>query len=451
MNFNTSEFLFVFLPLVIVVFHVAPRIARLPVLLASSFFFYWVSGDLAFTLLVVTVVWSALMAFLVARYNSLWIIIGAVAAPLGFLFIFKYLGFALDVVGAGAGTRGHFGFILQHVLPAGISFYTFQVVSYLIDIRDGTVAPEKNPIKFATFISFFPQLIAGPILRFEQISGQLDRIAGEPRLTPDLRSGVKFLTWGLAYKILFADVLRSFHELHDLTAGGGLDALYSVLAYSLIIYFDFWSYSLMAIGLGKFFCIDLPRNFHEPYMSTSPREFWRRWHVTLSFWLRDYVYLRLGGNRAYILNIVVVFVACGIWHGAGWNFIVWGAYHGALVILYHLTAAFWDNRPKALRIIVTFALVSLGWPLFYLDLSGFTTTMGAILTMAPAAKAVQFGAFAWGYLGVVALWTFAVREDRWLFNTEAHRIADNPIVLGLMFAISAVLLYFGRTFIYFNF
>ncbi|MBT5298738.1 MAG: MBOAT family protein [Rhodospirillaceae bacterium] len=324
MNFNTSEFLFVFLPLVIVVFHVAPRIARLPVLLASSFFFYWVSGDLAFTLLVVTVVWSALMAFLVARYNSLWIIIGAVAAPLGFLFIFKYLGFALDVVGAGAGTRGHFGFILQHVLPAGISFYTFQVVSYLIDIRDGTVAPEKNPIKFATFISFFPQLIAGPILRFEQISGQLDRIAGEPRLTPDLRSGVKFLTWGLAYKILFADVLRSFHELHDLTAGGGLDALYSVLAYSLIIYFDFWSYSLMAIGLGKFFCIDLPRNFHEPYMSTSPREFWRRWHVTLSFWLRDYVYLRLGGNRAYILNIVVVFVACGIWHGAGWNFIVWG-------------------------------------------------------------------------------------------------------------------------------
>jgi len=128
-----------------------------------------------------------------------------------------------------------------------------------------------------------------------------------------------------------------------------------------------------------------------------------------------------------------------------------GAYHGALVILYHLTAAFWDNRPKALRIIVTFALVSLGWPLFYLDLSGFTTTMGAILTMAPAAKAVQFGAFAWGYLGVVALWTFAVREDRWLFNTEAHRIADNPIVLGLMFAISAVLLYFGRTFIYFNF
>ena len=132
-------------------------------------------------------------------------------------------------------------------------------------------------------------------------------------------------------------MLRSFHELHDLTAGGGLDALYSVLAYSLIIYFDFWSYSLMAIGLGKFFCIDLPRNFHEPYMSTSPREFWRRWHVTLSFWLRDYVYLRLGGNRAYILNIVVVFVACGIWHGAGWNFIVWGAYHGALVILYHLT------------------------------------------------------------------------------------------------------------------
>ncbi len=452
MNFNSSAFLFLFLPVVLVAFYVVPRQLRLVVLLLGSLFFYGMSGDMAVSLLMLTVVWAAVMAFALQRSKNralLWLVI---LMPLGVLFLFKYLGFALSIVDPDGSSRDTFSFILRYSLPAGISFYTFQIVSYLLDIRDGKAAPDRNPLIFATFASYFPQLIAGPILRYHELRDQLVHVSTAPRLRPALREGIKFLSIGLVYKIFFADILRSFQEAHRVADGGGaLDALFAVVAYSFIIYFDFWSYSLMAIGLAKLFSINLPRNFREPYLSATPRDFWRRWHVTLSYWLRDYVYIRLGGNRNYVRNIVIVFLAVGLWHGAGWNFLVWGAYHAVLVILYHWSRPVWDGRPLALQVGVTFVLVSLGWPLFYLDISGYGEIMATIFTLEAPATALRFGLAHWAYLAAIAAWVFLTREDSWLFNDTPRTLLDNPVVLGLLFAVSVLFLQFGRTFIYFQF
>ena len=168
----------------------------------------------------------------------------------------------------------------------------------------------------------------------------------------------------------------------------------------------------MAIGLAKIFCIDLPRNFDEPYKSSSPKEFWRKWHITLSYWLRDYLYIKLGGQNNYVRNILIVFLACGVWHGAGWNFLVWGLYHAVLVIVYHLTREFWDSRNKVLMTIVTFFLISLGWPLFYLDFSSFVSMLGILLSFSGAQGELQYGLFSWGYLTLVMAWTFGVSEKK---------------------------------------
>ena len=451
MNFSTTEFLFIFLPIGSALFYAVPRQFRLFVIVTMSLFFYGMSGDMALALLVSTIIFSACAALIITLFAKKLLFWAAVSVPFTLLFLFKYLSFSLDAFGANEEIRGSVSFLLQYVIPAGISFYTFQTVSYLIDVRDRNILPEKNFMKLAAFICFFPQLIAGPILRFNNISPQLDRIANAKRLYPDLRLAIKYISYGLAYKILFSDILRSMHDQHDLTSSGSLDVLFAFLSYSLIIFFDFWSYSLMAIGLAKIFCIDLPRNFDEPYKSSSPKEFWRKWHITLSYWLRDYLYIKLGGQNNYVRNILIVFLACGVWHGAGWNFLVWGLYHAVLVIVYHLTREFWDSRNKVLMTIVTFFLISLGWPLFYLDFSSFVSMLGILLSFSGAQGELQYGLFSWGYLTLVMAWTFGVSEKKVLFNDHDVLFFDSPIVIGLVFSISVLFLHFSQTFIYFNF
>lgn len=450
MNFNTLPFLLVFLPACVAAFYLVPCRFRLHVLLAFSLVFYGASGLLPLALLVTAIAWSGLLAIWVERGARSLALVLAVAWPLIALFVSKYLGFTLNTAGVEyAGTR--FGDIMiQLALPAGISFYTFQIVAYLVDLKDGKVERDRSPVRFATFIAFFPQLIAGPILRYDQIRPQLDRLLETRALAPDIARGLKYLAFGLCYKIFFADVLFTLHEgFANGPEAHFLDALYSVLSYSAIIYFDFWSYSLMAMGLAKLFAIELPRNFLEPYRATSPKDFWRRWHVTLSYWLRDYVYLRLRGNERYVRNIIIVFLLCGLWHGAGWNFLVWGAYHAALVTGYHALRRWWDPCPRVLCIAVTFALVSIGWPLFYLDLNGYLTLYDTILTL-QTGDGRTFGLFQWGYLALVLGWIFLMREDRLLFNAE-RRFHDHPVVAGLLTCAAISFFSFGRTFIYFQF
>ena len=241
------------------------------------------------------------------------------------------------------------------------------------------------------------------------------------------------------------------HLRYDNIVGAeSIDALYSILSYSTIIYFDFWAYSLIAIGLAKLFSISLPRNFREPYRSSSPREFWKRWHITLSFWLRDYVYFRMGGRHHYARNIIILFGLVGLWHGAGWNFILWGFYHAFWVLVYNLLKRWWDPLPRIIQVTTTFIVVSLGWPLFYLDIAGYIQLFSNLFIFGGGEKGSLYGIIEWAYLGVILGWIFLVKEDFVIFNKEKN-IFDHPVFLSILFVGAILFLSFGRTFIYFQF
>ena len=451
MNFNTLEFILLFIPIVLLLFHSVPIVLRVPVLMIASLAFYGASGGIALVAMLFTVLWVYCSAFWLVRWPSAWLTLLAVAPPLLVLYLFKYLGFSLDAVGAGDDTRLHLQLFLSITLPAGISFYTFQALSYSLDVADRRETPEKNFFTFVTYVSAFPQLIAGPIVRFGEMRDQLHRLASEPRIGADFATGLKFFSIGLFMKTVVADASAALVRVHFHleTNTSSLDALYATLSYSFRIYYDFWAYSVMAIGLGKMIGINLPRNFLEPYLSRTPREFWRRWHVTLSYFLRDYVYIKLGGNRRYVINILIVFLLCGLWHGAGWNFVLWGAYHGLLVVLYHLFRRPWDRLPGILQIALTFMLVSLGWPLFQYDLDRYVQLLGQLFSFSGTMKG--FGPQHWVYLGAIAGWTFLSRESRWLYNPTPWPVFNSPVVHAGLLCLSVLLFNFRDTFIYFRF
>ncbi len=451
MNFNTIEFLFVFLPVTLIVFYVVPVRFRLGVLFLASLVFYGASGLIPLFLLISTIAWGYVLANLSTKLSKPVLLISSISFPLIVLWLFKYLGFSLDLVGAGQDTREHFSSFLVVLIPAGISFYTFQILAYCIDVADGKIEPEKNPIKFAAFISFFSQLIAGPILRYDQMRDQLSRISSIKNVEPDTTGGIKFLAFGLFAKIMGSDVLLTLQESYDVLAPTGSgDALFSIFSYSFVIYYDFWAYSIMAIGIGRFFGIELPRNFREPYISFSPKEFWRNWHVTLSYWVRDYLYLRLGGNRRYVLNIVIAFLATGLWHGAGLNFLAWGLYHAVLVAGYHFTRPVWDRLPKVVGILLTFILVSFGWPLFYLDFGSWVLLLQQVFAFDFLGDSI-YRIRHWAFLGLIAAWTFFARERLWLFNTQDRPFFDWAWAQAVVMFVAVLLFSFGREFIYFRF
>jgi len=232
---------------------------------------------------------------------------------------------------------------------------------------------------------------------------------------------------------------------------GAIDQVVQIAFWSMQIYYDFWAYSVMAIGLGRLFCIELPINFREPYLSPNPREFWQRWHVTLSYWLRDYVYIRMGGRESYVRNILIVFALVGLWHGAGWNFVAWGVYHGCLVILYKFTQPLWDRLPRAAAIGLCFVLVSFGWPLFFLSLSDYVLFLRHLL-VAPWHLAV-YQRIHLLYLGVIMLITFGLREKNWLYNDPLRRnpLTDSPVLAGAFMFASLLFVSVSKTFIYFRF
>jgi len=451
MNFNTVEFLFFFLPATLAVFYVVPLRCRLGVLLAASLIFYGASGLVPLGLLLVTIAWGYLLSNYARRLPKNLLITLCVSFPVLVLWLFKYLGFSLDIVGAHEGARDVFSIFLVVLIPAGISFYTFQTLAYCIDVADGTIEPERNPIKFGAFITYFPQLIAGPILRYSEIRDQLTRISSERQVRPDLAGGLKFLAFGLFAKTFGADILLLLQERYKFDAPtGSFDALYSVFAYSFVIYYDFWAYSIMAIGLARLFGIELPRNFREPYVSFSPKEFWRNWHITLSYWIRDYLYIRLGGNRRYVANITFAFLVTGLWHGAGLNFLAWGLYHAALVIAYHLARPMWDRLPRPVGIALTFVLVSLGWPLFYLDVGGWLTLLIEVFSFDFAGNEI-YRLRHWIFLAMIAGWTFLARERWWLFNERPRMVFDWAPVQAIAMFVAVLLFSFSREFIYFRF
>ena len=374
MNFNSIDFLLIFLPIVWVIFIKIKQSLRLLVLLISSLIFYSLSGIIPLIFMIIAILIGFYIA-MIKKIKKKFYLFLSIFPPLMILFLFKYLNFSLNIIDAGTETRSFFYFFLSVTLPAGISFYTFQIISYNMDVYSNKIKKEQSFIKLATYISLFPQLIAGPILRYSQMVKQLNNIVINKKLDIDYKNAFKYLSFGLAGKVFISDLMNLLiknKNAYDISIDASkLDIFFLINAYSIRIFFDFWAYSLMAMGIAKLFSLDLPINFKEPYQTKNPKDFWRCWHITLSLWLRDYVYIKLGGNKNYIKNIIIVFLVCGLWYGAGYSFIIWGAYHAILVIIYHYSKNKWNKLNPSFQILITYFLISIGWPLFFMDITQY--------------------------------------------------------------------------------
>lgn len=453
MLFNSYLFLFAFLPAVLALFH-WPALTRwrVEMLVLASLVFYGYSGSLHAAMLIgeVMLVWLLLRdpaAPLMPARIAL-----AIVAPLLALAFFKYRGFiAGNIPGGNAWVDQNFSIWRNLLLPAGISFFTFEIVCLVLDLKAGRIKKMPRLQDFFLYVAFFPHLVAGPILRWSDVEKP---IAALPIFRPslaDVRAAVVYGGWGLAMKVLIADGLH--REIQPIVEqighlGWGATA-YVVGAYSFQIYFDFYGYSLIALGLGRLFGFRFPDNFARPYESLNPKDFWRRWHITLGSWLRDYLYFRLGGNKSYARNILIVFAACGLWHGAGWNFVVWGLYHALLVIGYAALRPIWDPLPVLVQRALTFALVSVGWTLFLFDfgrawaffatvrLDGADVVSGPALGLLALAAVVCFGI----YVERMAAAEVATRWRRMIHSTT----------LAVACALAVLFVGVSYDFIYFRF
>ena len=377
MLFSSLEFLVLFLPLTLAV---ALRLRGQPLLrwiALASVVFYAFAGHWWFIVpMLVTTTVDYQVAILIERARTprarAGLLAVSLAGNLGMLAYFKYSGLLLRTGREALALLGLAPVLprwAEVALPAGISFYTFQTMSYIIDVWRGGAPAERNFARFAGFVSFFPHLVAGPLTRHHQLIPQLARIA-RTGIDPRWQEGILLFCVGLTKKALLADRLgRLVDPL--LARPAELDlagAWLALLGFALQIYFDFSGYTDMAIGLGRLFGIELPQNFDSPYKATSPREFWRRWHMTLSFWLRDYLYIPLGGNRCpparRRVNVLVTMILGGLWHGASWTFAAWGIWHAALLIVHDAVPA-WERALSAFwQRNLTFLLVTLGWVFF---------------------------------------------------------------------------------------
>lgn len=371
MVFSSLTFLFGFLPIFFLIYFAIPyKLKNLWALAGSLFFYAWGGPVFVFVLLVSITADYFISAKLDGPQKKQWLTLGLVL-NVGLLLYFKYANFFVDnfnVLLEGLGMTGvHWTKI---ALPIGISFFTFQKISYLIDVYRKEKEPVKKWTDYALFVVLFPQLIAGPIVRYKEIIDEIeDRKAN---LNDNVRLlGLFRFSVGLAKKVLIANVLG---EIADHYYGGvnfpsSTEAWLAIAAYTFQIYFDFSGYSDMAIGLGRMMGFTFPENFNFPYLSNSITDFWRRWHITLSSWMRDYLYIPLGGNRKGVgrtyFNLWAVFLISGFWHGASWNYVIWGAYHGLwLVLERRWLMKIYNRTPHFIRVAFTFFLAMLGWTVF---------------------------------------------------------------------------------------
>jgi len=374
MLFSSSVFLFYFLPIVLGLYFVSPRFLKNFVLLAASLFFYaW--GEPRFVMIMlVSILMNYMFGLWVDRYRHdakrlKATMVAMVLGNIGMLGVFKYASFFVE------NTNSLFGLNLNDPeipLPIGISFFTFQAMSYVIDVyrKDGKV--QKNPLDLALYIALFPQLIAGPIVRYQTVA---DEINDRRETLDDFVSGIQRFVIGLGKKMILANSCGYVADQVFNSPAGEISttlAWIGLIAYSLQIYFDFSGYSDMAIGLGRMFGFHFLENFNYPYISKSVSEFWRRWHISLGSWFRDYVYIPLGGNRSgpwkTYRNLAIVWTLTGVWHGASWTFVAWGAYYGIFIMLERAFLGKWLARiPAALAHLFTLFVVVIGWVFFRAD------------------------------------------------------------------------------------
>lgn len=372
MVFSSSVFLFGFLPVLLAVYFIAAERYRNAILFLASLFFYAWGEPRNIAIMLLSIAVNYALGFVVEKdwkFKRAGLVV-AVAYNLGMLFVFKYLNFVVDTFNQLSGSAIA---IRQIALPIGISFYTFQIMSYVIDVYRGGVRAQRNILDLGLYISLFPQLIAGPIVRYVDVEKRI----GERTTTWEMaREGVIRFMVGFSKKILIADQLST---LVDTVFAGQHPSLIAnwigIVAYALQIFFDFSGYSDMAIGLGKLFGFDFLENFNYPYISQSIQEFWRRWHISLSSWFRDYLYIPLGGSRrgaarTYV-NLLIVFFLTGLWHGASFNFIAWGLFYAVFLIVERLGfKRVLEKLPRAVRHLYALLVILIGWVLFRADSLG---------------------------------------------------------------------------------
>ena len=462
MLFNSFPFLYLFLPAVVVGYYAVPRHRlRLLLIVGASYYFYayadwWFPALMAGSTAISYTAGRLLELPRLAGRRKL-VLTAGIAGVLALLAYYKYTsfvgGYALSFVHliTQQSFPGLHSFVHSIALPIGISFYTFEGISYLVDVYRGDLRAERDLLRYAFFISFFPHLIAGPIVRYGILQPQL---LGKQRFDADrVRAGLILFTLGLAKKVLLADALAGWvdHYLASPGSIGLLEAWASAVGFGFQIYFDFSAYSDMALGLARIFGIELPWNFDRPYRSASPTEFWRRWHVTLSTWLRDYLYIPLGGNRKGAgrrdANLLVTMGLGGLWHGAALNFVAWGLYHGGLLVGTNHGRRSGLRLPRVVAVAVTFLLVVIGWVLFrmrsaadigrvyagMLGLHGVGGAPGHLLVYV-----LVSGAIVWG---LPEEWRWPV--GRW----GSLRVA----AAAVLFVVAATSVYSSHPFIYFRF
>ncbi len=409
MIFSSVFFMFVFLPIVLLVYFLVPkRLKNLVIFLFSLVFYAW-GEPVYIVLMLFSIVYNYVAGIEIAYHKkwkderwtkiTFWM---AVGVNLGMLGFFKYYGFLLENLNAILPFKIPFR---ELPLPIGISFYTFQTLSYIIDVYRDKVNVQRNLISFGAYISMFPQLIAGPIVRYADVEEQLEnrRIS-----LAKFGDGVTWFLCGLGKKVLLANNIGMAYDSIAALPAGSLSAATAWIgcaAYTFQIYFDFSGYSDMAIGLGKMFGFDFMRNFQYPYTSASITDFWRRWHISLGSWFREYVYIPLGGNRVdrrrHIRNILVVWMLTGLWHGAAWKFLVWGLYYGLLLLLEkYLLKNVLEHVPGFFKHIYTMFFVMIGWVIFASpDLAAGLSYLGAMF---------GFGAGLWDATAVYYLSSYLI-------------------------------------------
>lgn len=464
MVFSTTTFLFLFLPCVLILYYI-PFIRKRRalsnfILTASSILFYaW--GEPVFVLLMLLSI-AANWAFglLVKKYKGTpkaktFVVISSVM-NISLLFVFKYLTFILKNINALFNTDIN---TLDIALPIGISFFTFQAMSYVIDVYRGKGSAQRNPLNVALYISFFPQLIAGPIVRYETVA---EEIVGRRETVDDFSSGVYRFVIGLSKKVILANNLAGIADLAFANSNPSVVMAWTgAVAYTLQIYFDFSGYSEMAIGLGRIFGFHFLENFNYPYITRSITDFWRRWHMSLGTWFRDYVYIPLGGSRVdtkarLVFNLFVTWALTGIWHGANWTFLVWGLLYFVLLTIEKLTDL--HNKIGRFGHIYAMLFVVLGWVLFRADsISAALSYMGSMFGMTSNVFCDDFILTYLSYnkfyliIGIIACFPIH-RLIKPRVNQKLYRIVSTTIILAA-FVISISFMIKGsyNPFIYFNF
>jgi alginate O-acetyltransferase complex protein AlgI len=472
MVFSSYLFIFLFLPIFLSLYGALPDRLKNAFILVASLLFYYFGDHAGLWVLIASIIGNYVFGRLIgarrealgaAERPTLWLMLG-IAFNLLVLAYFKYIGFLTRTIDGIAAWAGHPTLvpIVSAALPLGISFFAFQGISYLIDVHRGTIAPSRSLLRFATYKTLFPQLIAGPIVRYKDVANELERrtVSAE-----QLQEGTKRFIIGFCKKVLIADTVAVTADAifglpaEQLTAP---IAWLGAIAYALQIYFDFSAYSDMAIGLGLIMGFRFPENFNYPYTSTSVRDFWRRWHMTLSSWFRDYVYIPLGGNRlggarTYV-NLLIVFILTGLWHGAAWTFVVWGLWHG--LFLAAERAVDFDRRPMPMFVRRLYVLLAVlfGWVLFRSPSFEYAAgMMQAMLGFAPGSGVHPVGEYldTLQVLAIAAGVVFSAPVYAWLEQRLSPTLARwvGVPVFGSLFAMTSTKVLSGAysPFLYFRF